>query len=193
MNMVSPPAEGTSLAYSMVPMAGFGENIWSVCQLPPKFFLSVGRLMTASISGKSGIPSTNGCRWISPQRRANASCWAGVMSWSRIAITRLSSRAARISARTSSDTSCDRSTPWTSAPSAPEIFCTVRCRYWVLRGAFMVRASFPSRMMPPKPAGGKSVARSTRSETRLRVRMHVHRRRGDQRSTHPSHLRQTGQ
>jgi hypothetical protein len=27
------------LAYSIVPIAGLGENIWSVCQEPPKFFV----------------------------------------------------------------------------------------------------------------------------------------------------------
>ena len=53
-NIVSPPADGTSSAYRIVPIAGYGENIWSVCHEPPKFFLSAGVLMISRISGWSG-------------------------------------------------------------------------------------------------------------------------------------------
>ena len=64
-------------------MAGCGENIWSVCQEPPKFFLSSGVLMISRISGWPFMPSMNGCRWMPPQRRAKASCWSGVSDWLR--------------------------------------------------------------------------------------------------------------
>jgi magnesium chelatase family protein len=48
---LSASADGTSSAYRIVPIAGAGENIWSVCQEPPKFFLSSGVLMISRISG----------------------------------------------------------------------------------------------------------------------------------------------
>src|SRR5215831_5851930 len=44
-NSVSPPASGVSLAKSIVAFAGFGLNIWSVCQTSPNALVSPFSLM----------------------------------------------------------------------------------------------------------------------------------------------------
>ena len=54
-----------------------------------------------------------------PKRAPNATCWAGVRSWSRKKITWCSTRAWRIAAIVSSGSGWARSTPVISAPSAP--------------------------------------------------------------------------
>ena len=104
----------------MEPIGGRARYAVSECQMPPKFCRSCSSFFTSMTSGNPGMPFTNGYSIGSPIRRANAMNSAGASVWPRKKITRWSRNARRISAMLSSGSARARSTPWISAPSAPE-------------------------------------------------------------------------
>ena len=81
-NNVSPPVAGTCMACRIAPIDGTSRQVTSWCQPfsnPPVSTPFSKR----TNSGCSALPVMNG--WISrsPNLRAKATCWAGVMGWSR--------------------------------------------------------------------------------------------------------------
>src|ERR1043166_3040985 len=118
-NSVSPPNGGTSRAISIVAIGGRSRYAVSECHNPPKFIFSCSSLITGVISGNPSMPLMKGYSIACPKHFATPRNRSGGSVWSRKKITQCLSHAARIAAMLSSPSSCPRSMPRISAPSAP--------------------------------------------------------------------------
>ena len=75
---------------------------------------------------------------IGANRPAKAMCSSGVIFWSRKKITPYSFRAPRISSVSACDKGLARSTPWISAPRAPEVGRTSKWELRILRSSIVI-------------------------------------------------------
>ena len=82
LNRVSPPVAGTWTACRMAPIEGTSRQVTSWCQPFSKPPVSTPFSKRTS-SGWSELPVMNGWISSSPNRRAKATCWAGVIGWPR--------------------------------------------------------------------------------------------------------------
>src|ERR1700752_2317764 len=104
----------------MVGIGGRSRDAGPGGHIPPKLTFSCSSLITGVICGNPSRPFTKGYSTGSPKQLATCRNCAGSSVWPRKNTTQCSSHAARIAATVASLSSCARSMPSISAPSAPE-------------------------------------------------------------------------